>query len=337
MEPAIRVARLCKTFSVPEREAGVGAALAALFHRKTREVTAVVDVSLEIATGEIVGFLGPNGAGKTTTLKVLSGLLHPTSGDVRVLGHVPAMRETAYLCEIALVMGNRNQLQWDIPVADSFLLHRTIYRIPWADFRRRRDELVALLELEDLLRKPVRNLSLGERMRAELAASLLHAPRVLFFDEPTLGLDVVMQKRMREFVAEYNRRHGATILLTSHYMADVSTLCRRVIVIHRGRICFDGDLETLSDEVAAYKEIWVTLGEPADLSMYGEIRSCDGVRIALRVPKASAPGVTARLLQNHPVLDLTVEDPPLEDVIEMAFRAGPSAPDVAPPSEDRVR
>src|SRR5829696_3260288 len=242
---AIRVRGLRKTYDVPEREAGVRAALGSLIHRRTRSVVAVAGIEFEIEPGEVVGFLGPNGAGKTTTLKVLSGLLHPTSGEVDVLGHVPWRRENAYLERMTLIMGQRNQLAWDIPVIDSFELNRAIYEISTSDYRTRVDELVDLLDLGDLIRKPVRNLSLGERMKCEFAGSLLHRPDVLFLDEPTIGLDVSMQRRIREFIASYTDRTGATTLLTSHYMADVEALCRRVLVIHHGALLYDGDLSGL--------------------------------------------------------------------------------------------
>src|SRR5512134_13158 len=244
----IHVAKLSKHFKVPEREAGLKAAAKSLIKRKHRIVKAVDEVSFEIGQGEVVGFLGPNGAGKTTTLKMLSGLLYPTSGEARVLGHVPSKRGREFLLRITLVMGNRNQFQWDLPALDSYELNRAIYRIPRDDFTTLRDELIELLDVGDLVRKPVRNLSLGERMKVEIVGSLLHKPRVLFLDEPTIGLDVTMQKRIRSFVAEYNRRYDATVLLTSHYMADVEALCKRVVVIHHGRILFDGPLARLGDD-----------------------------------------------------------------------------------------
>jgi ABC-2 type transport system ATP-binding protein len=323
-QSSIHVAGLRKTFVVPEREAGLRAATRSLFRRKTREVNAVDGITFDIAPGEIVGFLGPNGAGKTTTLKMLSGLLYPTGGEVRVLGHVPSRRERALLRQITLVMGNRNQLQWDLPAADSFELNRAIYRIPEANFRETRDEFIELLELQDLVRKPVRNLSLGERMKVEIVGALLHRPRVLFLDEPTIGLDVTMQKRIRTFIAEYNRRDGATVLLTSHYMADVEALCRRVIVIHHGRILFDGDLSSLGGQFAAYKTIVVTMEDTSvDLSQFGEVINRDADKVAVRVPKAETSRVTARLLAEHHVVDLTIEDPPIEDVIERVFAQGP--------------
>jgi ABC-2 type transport system ATP-binding protein len=318
--PAVQVSELTKIFRVPEREAGLRAATASLFRRRTRDVRAVDAVSFEIEPGEVVGFLGPNGAGKTTTLKMLSGLLYASSGEATVLGHVPSKRERDYLRRMTLVMGNRNQLQWDLPALDSFELNRAIYRIPRPDFLQLRDELIALLDIDDLVRKPVRQLSLGERMKVEIVGSLLHRPQVLFLDEPTIGLDVTMQKRIRAFVAEYNRRHGATVLLTSHYMADVEALCKRVIVIHHGRILFDGELARLGDRFAAWKTIAVDLQNGAgDLSAYGEVIDRSDARVILRVPRAETARVTARLLAEQDVQDLTVEDPPIEDVIEIVF------------------
>jgi ABC-2 type transport system ATP-binding protein len=319
-ESVVHVSELTKVFKVPEREPGLRAAAKALIRRKTRDVHAVEAISFDIEPGEVVGFLGPNGAGKTTTLKMLAGLLYPTSGEARVLGYVPSRREKDYLRRMTMVMGNRNQLQWDIPALDSFELYRAIYRLRREDYVAMRDELVELLDVGDLVRKPVRNLSLGERMKVEIVGSLLHRPQVLFLDEPTIGLDVTMQKRIRTFVAEYNKRHGATVLLTSHYMADVEALCKRVIVIHHGRILFDGALASLANEFAAYKTIGVLLeyGD-AELDGYGEVISRDGDRAVLRVPKAETSRVAARLLSEHEVLDLTIEEPPIEDVIELVF------------------
>jgi ABC-2 type transport system ATP-binding protein len=320
---AIRLRDLRKTYVVSEREPGLRAALASLVHRRKSEVRAVDGISFDLAPGEIVGFLGPNGAGKTTTLKMLSGLLHPTSGELSVLSYVPWKRDRDFLRQITLVMGQRNQLVWDIPAADSFELNRAIYRIPAADYRRTLDELVALLELGPLLTKPVRNLSLGERMKCEIAAALLHRPGVVFLDEPTIGLDVTMQRRIRAFIAEYNRRHGATVLLTSHYMADVEALCRRVIVIHHGQLVFDGELAGLVERFTAHKTIVVRLKDcAADLGAYGEVVSCEDGRMALRVPKAETARVTGEILARLPVIDLTVEDPPIEEVIERVFAQG---------------
>jgi ABC-2 type transport system ATP-binding protein len=321
----VHVAELTKIFEVPEREAGLRAAAKSLFRRQTRDVRAVDAISFEIAPAEVVGFLGPNGAGKTTTLKMLSGLLYPTGGEARVLGHVPSRREKDYLRQITLVMGNRNQLQWDLPALDSFELNRAVYRLRRDDFVSTRDELIELLDIGDLVRKPVRNLSLGERMKVEVVGSLLHRPQVLFLDEPTIGLDVTMQKRIRSFIAEYNRREGAAVLLTSHYMADVVALCRRVIVIHHGRILFDGNLSALSDRFAAYKTIEIALADgTASLDGYGDVLERDGDRVKLRVPKAETPRVAARLLSEQQVADLTIEDPPIEDVIELVFAQEPA-------------
>jgi ABC-2 type transport system ATP-binding protein len=319
-DPAIHLHELCKTYRVPERETGMNAALKSLFHRRMQEVQAVNGLTFDLFPGEIVGFLGPNGAGKTTTLKMLSGLLHPTGGEGRVLGFVPWKRERAFLRQITLVMGQRNQLVWDIPAADSFELNRVIYRLPAADFRRTLGELTELLELGPLLKKPVRNLSLGERMKCEIAAALLHRPQVVFLDEPTIGLDVTMQRRIRAFIAEYNHRSGATVLLTSHYMADVAALCKRVIVIHHGRLLYDGDLTDLVQQFTAHKTIVVQLEDcQADLHTYGEVLNCEDGRFTLRVPKAQTAHVTERLLADLPVIDLLVEDPPIEEVIDQVF------------------
>ncbi len=287
---SISINSLAKTYSVPEREAGLAAALKSLVHRKTRDVKAVDEISFSVEGGEVVGFLGPNGAGKTTTLKMLSGLLYPTSGEVDVLGHTPSKREREFLSQITLVMGQRNQLIWDIPVIDSLERNRAVYRIPRSEYRDTLEELTDLLDIEELLSRPVRNVSLGERMKCEIAAALLHKPRVLFLDEPTIGLDVTMQRRIRDFVAEYNRKYGATVLLTSHYMADVEALCKRVIVIHHGHILFDGDLADLVTRFSPHKTIIVELEtENTDLAPYGDVVEADGNRYSLRVPKYSLP------------------------------------------------
>jgi len=325
-DPVIRVEQLSKTYVVPVRGSGLAAAFKSLVHRQTRAVEAVRQVSFIVEPGEIVGFLGPNGAGKTTTLKMLSGLLHPTAGEARVLGYVPHRRERAYLRQITLVMGQRNQLIWDIPVMDSFERNRAIYRIPEPTFTRTVTELRELLDLQALLDKPVRNLSLGERMKCELAIALLHGPRVLFLDEPTIGLDVTMQRRIRAFITEYNRRTGATVLLTSHYMADVEALCKRVVVIHQGRRLFDGQLTALVQRFASHKVIAVEVaGDGIDLARYGEVVASSGGRVTLRVPKEETARVTGRLLSELTVTDLTVEDPPIEEVIDRVFQQGATA------------
>jgi ABC-2 type transport system ATP-binding protein len=321
----VSVRGLEKTYRVHERSTGVGATVRSLFRRTFRDVRAVAGIDFDIAPGEVVGFLGPNGAGKTTTLKMLSGLLYPTGGEATVLGHVPWRRDYAYLRRMALLMGNRTQLVWDIPAADSFLVLKQIYGVRDEDYARRLDELTELLELGPLVHKPVRQLSLGERMKVEFAAGLLHGPEVVFLDEPTLGLDVSMQARLRTFVSELNRRTGATILLTSHYMDDIVALCRRVIVIHRGRLLYDGALADLAERMAPYKVVGATLRDAArgaDLSRYGEVLSTDPAgRVRLKVPRADAPARTARLVADlgDGLADLSLEDPPIEDVIDRVF------------------
>jgi ABC-2 type transport system ATP-binding protein len=321
---AIVVDGLSKTYQVPEREGGFGAAVRSFFRRRHRDVHAVQQVSFQIQPGEIVGFLGPNGAGKTTTLKMLSGLLHPTGGSAQVLGFTPWERKPGYLRSMTLVMGQRNRLSWDIPAADSFLLNQAVYRLGDAEFKRTLGELDELLELAPIMRKPVRNLSLGERMKCELAAGLLHRPKVLFLDEPTIGLDITAQVRIRSFLQEYNRRTGATILLTSHYMADVTALCERIIIIHQGQLKYDGAIADLARRIAPFKLIGVALqdGAAGDLSRYGTPiphENGDGGRSLIQVRSDEVAPIAARLLADLPVQDLTIEDPPIEDVIERAF------------------
>jgi ABC-2 type transport system ATP-binding protein len=319
--PAITVRDLSKRFDVPEREAGLRASLRSLFHRRMREVVAVAGISFEIGQGEIVGFLGPNGAGKTTTLKMLSGLLYPSSGEASVLGFQPWDRDAEFLRQMTLVMGQRNQLVWDIPVADSFELNRAIYQVPDREFRVTLGELSDLLNLEPLIAKPVRNLSLGERMRCEIAGSLLHRPRMLFLDEPTLGLDVTAQRRIRRFFKEYAERFDATVLLTSHYMADVEALASRIIVIHHGRLLFDGALAELVERFAPVKTITLDLGGPLfDPERYGEIVSIEDERITLRVAKRDVAAVTNQLLTEANVIDLTIADPPIDEIIDQVFQ-----------------
>ncbi len=322
MSPVIELDRLSKSYVVPVRDAGIRAGLVSLFKRKTRTVEAVKDVSLSIEPGEIVGFLGPNGAGKTTTLKMLSGLLHPSGGRASVLGFEPWKRPNDFLQQITLVMGQRNQLIWDIPVVDSFDRNRVIYQLGREVYRQRVDELTDLLDLGELLTKPVRNLSLGERMKCEVAAALLHHPKILFLDEPTLGLDVSMQRRLREFVARYNKETGAAVLLTSHYMADVEALCPRVVVIHHGEILFDGRLVDLIEKFSAQKTLVLELEESTSaeaLALYGDVVSASEGRATLRVPKKETAEVTARLLRELKVQDLNVADPPIDEVIDQIF------------------
>jgi viologen exporter family transport system ATP-binding protein len=319
----IQVNNLSKTYQVPEREGGFGSAVRSFFKRKYKDVKAVQEVNFKIARGEIVGFLGPNGAGKTTTLKMLSGLLHPTSGNANVLGFTPWELKPEYLRAMTLVMGQRNRLSWDIPAADSFLLNQAIYRLPDDEYNKTYKELDELLELEPVMRKPVRNLSLGERMKCEIAAGLLHRPKVLFLDEPTIGLDITGQARIREFLREYNRRTGATILLTSHYMADVTALCERIIIIHHGKLKYDGGISELSRKIAPFKLIGVRLAETNshNLAKYGTpVRNEeDWEKQYIQVKAEDVTRVTSRLLADLPIHDITITDPSIEDVIEQAF------------------
>jgi ABC-2 type transport system ATP-binding protein len=321
----IIVENLSKTYQVPEREGGFGSAVRSFFKRKYKDVKAVQSVDFRIAQGEIVGFLGPNGAGKTTTLKMLSGLLHPTSGKASVLDFTPWELQPEYLRSMTLVMGQRNRLSWDIPAADSFLLNQAIYRIPDEQYKATFKELDELLELSPLMKKPVRNLSLGERMKCEIAAGLLHRPKVLFLDEPTIGLDITGQARIREFLREYNRRTGATILLTSHYMADVTALCERILIIHHGQLKYDGGISDLSRKIAPFKLIGVLLAESNshDLTHYGEPvqNEEDAEKRYIQVKAEDVTKVTSRMLAELPIHDITITDPPIEDVIERAFNA----------------
>jgi ABC-2 type transport system ATP-binding protein len=322
---SILVEKLSKTYQVPEREGGFGAAVGSFFKRKYKDVKAVQEVNFTIAQGEIVGFLGPNGAGKTTTLKMLSGLLHPTGGKASVLGFTPWELNSDYLRAMTLVMGQRNRLSWDIPAADSFLLNQAIYRIPDVEYKQTYKELDELLELDPLMKKPVRNLSLGERMKCEIAAGLLHRPKVLFLDEPTIGLDITGQTRIREFLREYNKRTGATILLTSHYMADVTALCERIIIIHQGQLKYDGGINDLSRKIAPFKLIGVMLAnaDSHDLSGYGtQVQNEeDADKRYIQVKAEDATRITSRLLADLPIHDITITDPPIEDVIEQAFNS----------------
>ena len=323
----ILVENLSKTYRIPVRPEGLRASVNSLLHPTYSDVQAVRDIQFSVAAGEMVGFIGPNGAGKTTTLKMLSGLIHPTAGDVTVLGYVPWKRDPAYLRRISIVMGNKSQMLWDIPPMDSFRVLSEIYNVPVKEFHQTLDEIITLLDMQELLTKPVRNLSLGERMKCELAASLLYRPAVLFLDEPTLGLDVSMQLRLRKFLAEYNQRSGVTVILTSHYMADVIALCPRVILIHQGSLIYDGELNELARKLAPFKLLRLSLFEERNVDPHAlpngvEITEQDGFSLTLRVPRADAPAITAELLQTLPVADLTVEDPPIEVVIDQIYSGG---------------
>jgi viologen exporter family transport system ATP-binding protein len=325
MPLSIQLRGLTKYYRIHRKEAGLRGSLRNLFRREYETVKAVEEVSFDVEQGEVVGFLGPNGAGKTTTLKCLSGLLYPTSGSVTVLGYVPHRRERAFLSQITLLMGQRNQLLWDLPAMETFLVNQAMYSIPEAEFRETLDELVTLLELEPLLTKQVRKLSLGERMKCEIAASLLHRPKVLFLDEPTIGLDVTAQAAMRTFLRDYNRRRQVTVLLTSHYMADVVALAKRILVIDHGHLIYDGDLQVLIEKTAPYKLLRLTFSQPvgsADLAHLGEIEEMDGPKVTIRVPRAESTQVASLALGQLPVLDIAIEDPPIEGIISEVFRGG---------------
>jgi ABC-2 type transport system ATP-binding protein len=322
MATQIQVANLQKHYRVHEKEAGLRGSLRAFVARKYRDVKAVDGVSFEIGAGEMIGFLGPNGAGKTTTLKVLSGLLYPTGGEVSVLGYTPYKRQAAYLKQFTLVMGQKQQLLWDLPASETFLVNRAIYEISQGDFDATMKELDALLDLGPVMKKQVRKLSLGERMKCELAAALLHRPKVLFLDEPTIGLDVTAQVRIRDFIAEYNKRHGATVILTSHYMADVTALCDRIIVIDKGKLLYDGNFRALIEKVAPYKIIKLQMSQVTtaeQLAPFGTVESVDGLNAVLHVPRDIATAAAARILTQLQVDDVTFEDPPVEDIIRDVF------------------
>ena len=324
----IEVERLRKWYRVHRRPPGVSAALRSLFHRAYEDVKAVEDVTFSIGAGERVGFLGPNGAGKTTTLKVLSGLLHPTEGRVAVAGFTPKERERGFLEQITLVMGQKQQLLWDLPPSETFLLNRAIYDIPRKQYDATVAELSELLDLGPLLGKPTRQLSLGERMKCELAVALLHRPKVLFLDEPTIGLDVSMQAIVRSFVRAYNERFGATVLLTSHYMEDVAALCPRVMVIDKGRLIYDGGLAELIRRVRPDKRMLLRFSravERRDLEALGTVIEHGDAEAIVQVSQSALQAAVARALSSLPLTDLTVEDPPLEDVMRDLFAQGRAA------------
>ena len=321
----IRVEGLSKTYRVAEKQPGLAGTLRHFIRRRTRDVTAVQDVSFVIEPGEMVGFLGANGAGKTTTLKMLCGLIHPSAGDVQVAGHRPQRRQAEFLRRITLVMGQKQQLLWDLPPMDSLRVNAAVYGIPDGVAQRRISALADLLELGEELTRPVRKLSLGQRMKAELLAALLHEPEVLFLDEPTLGLDVNAQARVRQFLAEYNRRTGATILLTSHYMADITALCSRVLLIDQGRLFHDGPLDVLTDQLAPEREVVLELEQPVSpeaLAGLGRLERMNGCELRLLVPRDQLTAVVAQMLERLPVRDFEVKDPPIEALIGGLFREG---------------
>jgi ABC-2 type transport system ATP-binding protein len=324
-QPAIiEVSGLTKAFRTYKKEPGFRGAVRGLFHRKYEQTVAVNDVSFSIEEGELVGFLGPNGAGKTTTLKMLSGLLYPTRGAARVLGHVPWEREDGYRRQFALLLGQKNQLWWDLPARESLELNSKIYGIEPAAFARTVEELTGMLDVRDKLDVMVRELSLGERMKMELIAALLHRPRVLFLDEPTIGLDVVSQKIVREFLRHYNESRKTTILLTSHYMTDIQELCRRVIIIDKGRIFFDGQLAEVLDRFADFKIVsisWLTGANfpRVDLKRYGEVLQQTSNRIQLKIKRDQVIAACKQLLDELPVNDIDIQEVPIEEVIRQIF------------------
>src|SRR3989338_7488594 len=323
MDLSVKVHRLTKNFEVTVKKPGLKEAIKALFNPEKKTVHALKQISTDLEEGELVGFIGPNGAGKTTTLKTLSGLLYPTSGHVLVEGFDPWDRKAEFLKQIALVMGQKNQLWWDLPAIETFELNRAIYEIPRRDYEENLDELTTLLEIKKYVNTPVRKLSLGQRMRMELTASLLHKPKVLFLDEPTIGLDLIGQQKIRDFIYEYNKKYNATILLTSHNMDDLSNLARRVIVIDAGLLLFDGAFEELIAKFAKEKIIKATLGNEDNikgLESIGKIRKLSFPEVIISVPREATAVAAAELLQNFPVEDLTIEEVPIEDIIRKVFR-----------------
>ncbi len=321
----INVQELTKTYDTYRKQPGLAGTLRSFVRREKISVEAVRDVSFSIEEGEFVGFIGPNGAGKTTTLKMLSGILWPTSGEASVLGHTPWKRERAYQRQFAIVLGQKNQLWWDLPARDTFLLNKEIYEISDRDFHTRVKQLGEVLDATNVFDLPVRKLSLGERMKCELVNALLHRPKVLFLDEPTIGLDVVSQQAIREFLAAQNKKEGTTIILTSHAMADVQALCPRVIVIHTGRVQYDGALAALAERVADHKDITVTFSghvQKKNLAGFGEVTKWTPERATIQVPRERLREVAKRLLDTLPVSDLLIEEIPIEEIVRRIFQDG---------------
>ncbi len=321
----IAVQNLSKIYPVAIKKPGLKGTLTHFFRRTYRQIKAVQNVSFQIQPGEVVGFLGANGAGKTTTLKMLTGLIHPSEGEVIVADHIPFRRQPEFLHKTSLVMGQKQQLLWDLPALDSLRINAAVYNIPDQIFKQRLGELATMLDVTDKLNQPVRKLSLGERMKAELLAALLHHPQVLFLDEPTLGLDVNAQAAVRKFLQEYNQRYGATILLTSHYMADITALCDRVLLIHQGQLIYDGLLDGLLDRFAPYRQVKVVLAQPvseAELKEFGEIESIQGQEVKFLIPREKLTSTISRILAQLQIQDLNVNDPPIEEIIGRLFQAG---------------
>ncbi|MCP9804531.1 ATP-binding cassette domain-containing protein [Cyanobium sp. T1G-Tous] len=328
----IRASGLSKTYRISEKQPGLAGTIQHLLRRRHRDVLAVDGISFTIEPGEIVGFLGPNGAGKTTTLKMLTGLIHPSGGELEVAGHQPYRRQARFLRQITLVMGNRQQLIWDLPALDSLRVNAAVYGIAEAEAQRRIGQLAEMLELGQELRRPMRKLSLGQRMKAELLAALLHEPAVLFLDEPTLGLDVNAQARVRDFLADYNRRTGATVLLTSHYMGDITALCPRVLLIHQGQLFHDGSLADLTQRLAPCRQVRLELADlhpPEAFAGFGQLEAHQGHLVRLLVPRAQLAEQVAALLERFAVVDLEVSDPPVEELIGGLFRQRDSNSEVS--------
>ncbi|MEN9389067.1 MAG: hypothetical protein RLY61_151 [Candidatus Parcubacteria bacterium] len=320
--PAITVSNLSRVFKAYNKEEGGRGTLRNLFNRKYIDLYAVKDMTFTVEEGELVGFIGPNGAGKTTTLKMLSGLLFPSFGEIDVLGYKPFDRKPEFLMQLSLIMGNRNQLWSDLSAIDTFRLNKEIYKISDKEFSKMFTELTDLLELGEIIYRPVRKMSLGQRMKCELVASLLHKPRILFLDEPTLGLDVVMQKKLREFIKDYNAKHNSTVLLTSHYMDDVKEVCNRVIIINEGTKLFDGSLASLVQEHAGYKTLSITFNKEIDITALreiGEVEMSDAFKAQVRVKKEDVPSVAHKLLSTFDVDDLDINEPSLEVIIRGIF------------------
>jgi ABC-2 type transport system ATP-binding protein len=337
--PIIEANGLSKTYHVYQKKEGLFGALRGLFHREYKDVNAVENVSFTIEPGEIVGFLGPNGAGKTTTLKMLSGLIYPTRGTATVLGHVPWQREDAFRRRFALVMGQKNQLWWDLPAADSFQLHREIYSIPNDQFTHTLGELTDMFGVKELTRQPVRELSLGERMKMELIAALLHQPQLLLLDEPTIGLDVIAQVTIQKCLRDYNSARGVTMLLTSHYMRDVEALCKRVLVIAQGKLVYDGPLTGITERFGGEKLVKLQFEgteSPADLSAFGEVTSREGPIVEIKVERIRVPDVLATILARYTVTDVSIADPPLDRMIAKVFEQG-QVPPMKEPIETGIK
>jgi ABC-2 type transport system ATP-binding protein len=332
MTPIIQVENLSKIYQVADKDAGLQGTLAHFFQRRHKQIPAVQQVSFSIEPGEIVGFLGANGAGKTTTLKMLTGLIHPSAGLVRVADYIPYRRQNGFLQQITLIMGQKQQLIWDLPALDSLRINSAVYGLTEGEFKQRVGELSEMLAISDKLTQAVRKLSLGERMKAEILAALLHRPQVLFLDEPTLGLDVNAQANVRNFLQDYNQRYQATIMLTSHYMADITALCDRVLLIHGGQMVYDGDLSALLEQFAPYREVKLELSHSvsaAQLATYGEVADRTEHQVRLLVDRRDLTTNVAKMLADLPVTDLAVTDPPVEEVIGRVFSGGGVRPQIS--------